>query len=119
MARKRMIDPSFWIDEKLGKMELINRLLFMGLISNSDDEGRLVGNFSLINSIIFPYDGFSIKKIEKAIKEIANLNMIIVYTNDNQQYIQIVNFLEYQTINKPTKSKYPSYNSSSSVVILR
>ena len=34
-----MIDPNFWTDEKLGECSIQERLLFMGLISNADDEG--------------------------------------------------------------------------------
>ena len=51
-----MIDPGFWIDEKLGTISPLARLLFMGLISNSDDEGRLPGHPALIKSQVFPYD---------------------------------------------------------------
>lgn len=119
MARKRMIDPSFWIDEKLGMLDITTRLLFMGLISNADDEGRLVGHPALIKSIIFPYDDITIEDINNKLKSLANWKMIILYKNNNQSYIQVTNFKKYQTINKPTPSKYPSYKDSSSVVVLR
>lgn len=120
MARKRMIDPSFWVDEKLGMLDVISRLLFMGLISNADDEGRLVGHPSLIKSIIFPYDqNISVENITNKLQELANLKMIILYKNNSQSYIQVTNFRKYQTINKPTPSKYPCYNDSNSVVALR
>lgn len=120
MARKRMIDPSFWVDEKLGMLDIASRLLFMGLISNADDEGRLVGHPSLIKSIIFPYDqNISVESITDKLKELAELKMIILYKNNKQSYIQVTNFRKYQTINKPTPSKYPSYKDSTSVVVLR
>lgn len=120
MARKRMIDPSFWIDEKLGMLDVISRLLFMGLISNADDDGRLVGHPSLIKSIIFPYDqDITVVDIITKLQELAKLNMIILYKNNNQSYIQVTHFKKYQTINKPTPSKYPSYDDSNSVVELR
>lgn len=119
MARKRMIDPSFWTDEKIGKLKIENRLLFMGLISNADDEGRLVGHPAIIKSTVFPYDEISIKKTEEMLNNLAELKIIIIYENDNQTYIQIINFNKYQTINKPTVSRYPQYNDSNSVVVVR
>ena len=56
MARKRMIDPSFWTDEKLGECSVNERYLFMGLISNADDEGYGRANPKLLKSLLFPYD---------------------------------------------------------------
>lgn len=108
MARKRMIDPGFWIDEKLGTMPALARLLFMGIISNSDDEGRLPGHPALIKSQIFPYDsGITVEQVTEWLRILLELEIIMIYTIDGQIYIQIKNFLKHQTINRPTKSKYP------------
>ena len=56
MARKRMLSPEFWTDEKLGDCTRDERLLFMGLISQADDEGRGQGNPKLVKALVFPYD---------------------------------------------------------------
>lgn len=109
MARKRMISPEFWTDEKLGILPVETRLLFMGLISNADDEGRLPGNTMLVKSVIFPYDNFSNNKIEEWLLSLAQQNIIVRYKFDNQTYIQIVNFSKHQTINRPTPSKIPTF----------
>lgn len=109
MARKRMIDPGFWIDEKLGTVSPFVRLLFMGLISNADDEGRLPGHPALIKSQIFPYDvDITVQLVDEWLNQLQELGIITIYTMDNQTYIQIKNFLKHQTINRPTKSKYPA-----------
>ena len=50
MARKRMIDPNFWTDEKLGECSIQERLLFMGLIGNANDEGYGRANSKLIKA---------------------------------------------------------------------
>lgn len=108
MARKRMIDPGFWTDEKLGSVPPLARLLFMGLISNSDDEGILPGHPALIKSQIFPYDiEVTVSMVTEWLDLLSDLNIIIAYTVDNQTYIQVKNFLKHQTINKAQKSKYP------------
>ncbi len=109
MARKRMIDPGFWIDEKLGTIPATARLLFMGLISNADDDGRLPGHPALIKSQIFPYDiDISHEQVEEWMKLLKELDIIQIYSVSNQTYIQINNFSKHQTISRPTPSKYPS-----------
>lgn len=109
MARKRMIDPSFWTDEKLGTCEPLARLLFAGLISQADDEGRLPGHPALIRSQIFPYDiSISIEMIVGWLEQLESKKMIIRYEIDGQSYIAIRNFLKYQMINRPTPSKIPA-----------
>ena len=40
MARKRMIDPGIWQSEDFAKMSTLGKLVFIGLFSNADDEGR-------------------------------------------------------------------------------
>lgn len=115
MARKRMIDPSFWEDEKLGTLEPTARLLFMGLISQADDDGRLKGHPSLLRSLIFPYDeSITIAHIESWLILLADKerSLIARYEVDNQKYIWVRNFKKHQTINKPQKSKLPSYQDS-------
>ena len=107
MARKRMISPEFWTDEKIGLMPTEARLLFMGLISNADDEGRLPGNTLLVKSMIFPYDSYSANKTEEWLKTLCQSQVIIRYQVNSQTYIQVVNFLKHQTINKATESKIP------------
>lgn len=108
MARKRMIDPGFWNDEKLGTCTRDERLLFMGLISNADDEGRLQGHPSLLRSIIFPYDNdLTPEQVKVWLDGLNNKQLIQIYQVNNQTYILIPNFHKHQTINKPTKSTLP------------
>lgn len=108
MARKRMIDPDFWNDEKLGSCTRDERLLFMGLISNSDDEGKGRANVRLIKSEIFPYDDdLKIKDIEKMFINLSKKNLVIVFVVDEQEFYYLPNFNKHQVINKPMPSKLP------------
>lgn len=110
MARKRMIDPSFWVDEKLGSLPPVVRLLFMGLISQADDDGRLNGHPSLVKSLIFPYDhDMQALDVDEWLALLAadERKVIVRYEVDHQKYILITNFKKHQTINKPQKSKLP------------
>lgn len=108
MARKRMIDPDFWIDEKLGKCTRDERLLFMGLISHSDDEGRGRANPMLVKSMVFPYDTeFMGDEVAKWLNNLNSLGLIKLYLVDNQEFYWLPNFNKHQTINRPSESKLP------------
>lgn len=66
-----MIDPNFWIDEKLGRLKREARLMFMGCISQSDDEGRLQGHTALLKSLIFPYDlDITLQEVEEWLNDL-------------------------------------------------
>lgn len=107
MARKRMIDPSFWTDEKLGNCSIQERYLFMGLVSNADDEGYGRANPKLLKSLIFPYDDLRASDLENWLSRLGGLKLIVLYGVDEQTYYYLPNFTKHQTINKPTKSSFP------------
>ena len=56
MARKRMIDPNIWQSEDFGKLSLLAKIVFIGLFSNADDEGRGRANPVYLKSTLFPYE---------------------------------------------------------------
>lgn len=109
MARKRMIDPSIWADQKLGQLSRNHRLLFIGLISNADDEGRLVGHPSLLKSFVFPYDDdITAKDVDAWLTDLATSGVIQCYTVSGDRYIHVKNFSKWQYIQKPTPSNLPA-----------
>jgi len=119
MARKRMIDPDFWTDEKLGECNRDERLFFMGLISNADDEGRGRGNIKLLKATIFPYDDdLKVKDIEKMACSLMGKGMAIFYVFDGQDFYCLPNFPKHQVINKPTESKLPSLPDNEQEILL-
>ena len=115
MARKRMISPNFWTDEKLGECTICERLLFMGLISNADDDGYGRANPKLIKSVIFPYDtDLRVSDIDKWLSHLGTLSLIVLYTYRDQTY--------YFVPNKPTPTILPKITDtrcSNTTVVLR
>lgn len=117
MARKRMIDPSFWTDEKLGECSVQERLLFMGLISNADDEGYGRANPKLLKSLIFPYDDLRASDLEKWLSHLGGLHIVVLYEYNGQTYYNLPNFLKHQTINRPTETSFPKLDSEGVTVL--
>ena len=108
MARKRMIDPGIWTSEDFANLSMLARLVWVGLISNADDEGRGKANTAYLKSQLFPYDDeLSLKKIDSALKEIEKTMSIEFYEIEGKKYYQLTKWQKFQTINRPTPSQIP------------
>lgn len=108
MARKRMLDPSIWADEDFNNLSSEARLLFIGIISNADDDGRLPGNALYLSANIFPYSGMSKDRATKIRDEIlGRMRSLVLYEIEGREYLQLLKWRDYQSINKATPSKYP------------
>lgn len=101
MARNRMIKVEFWSDEKIGNLSFEARLLFIGMWTFADDEGKINGNPSYLKSNIFPYDGLDINLF---LKELEDNLLICGYLVRKNSYYFIHNFLKHQKIDKPNKN---------------
>lgn len=111
MARIRTIKPEFPQSESMGNVSRDARLTFLQLWTIADDEGRLRGNSRMLASLLFPYDDDAPSLIDSWLLELENENCIIRFKYEGQSYIQICKWLIHQKIDKPSKSKIPSFES--------
>lgn len=108
MARKRMLDPSIWADEDFNNLSSEAKILFIGIISNADDEGRLPGNSLYLTANIFPFAGMTKTTADKLRNEVLErMKSVALYEVDGKEYLQLKKWDDYQSINRPTSSKYP------------
>lgn len=105
MATRRMIDPQFWQSETVGRWTFRQRLLFIGLFSNADDQGRLRAHPALIRSTIFPYDDIPLDEITSDLKALTS--SIILYQIEGHDYCQIAGWWKYQSPQWAYPSKIP------------
>lgn len=120
MARKRMLDPSIWTSTSFLRLTIRQRLLFIGLISNSDDEGKQSGDLRAIKARVFPSDTVSLSKIGCDLDEIGKTNqMILRYEVDSEPYIKLPKFLIYQRIDRPSASQLPDPIDDDSPIVRR
>lgn len=107
MARNRMLNPDFWIDEEISKLSPHARLLYMGLWGICDDNYATLPNRpDWIKVQIFPYENLDIKNL---LKELQEIGKIIIFTFENKEYWWIKNFFKHQRVEKPSRAKYPNY----------
>ena len=100
MARIRTIKPEFWEDEKLAKLPVYARLLFIGTWNFADDNGALLANPVLMKSHIFPYEDIGISTISGWIDMLVENGMLIRTTYNGKDYLVIRKFLIHQKINR-------------------
>lgn len=100
MARIRTIKPEFWEDEKLAKLPVHARLLFIGTWNFADDNGVLLANPVLMKSHIFPYEDIGISTISEWIDMLVENGMLIRTTYNGKDYLVISKFLIHQKINR-------------------
>lgn len=107
MARKRMIDPNFWSSPDVSKLNHFERLILIGLISNSDDFGKGFAAPVYVRSAIFPYEDMPTKKIVTAMDNIQQHCNIQFYTVGDGRYYKFSNWHKWQNVVHPTQSKIP------------
>jgi len=106
MARARNIKPSFFTNDELAELNPIGRLLFIGLWTIADREGRLEDRPKKIKAEILPYDSCNIGLL---LNELQAHNFILRYEVNGLNYIQIITFTKHQNPHiKEPKSTIPA-----------
>lgn len=105
-----MIDPSIWQSEDFGRLSNLSKIVFIGLFSLADDEGRGRANPMYLKSTLFPYnEDMRSADIEKALSEISSNMSVIFYSCDGSNYYNLLSWYTFQRIDKPTDSKIPAF----------
>lgn len=113
MARKRMIDPNIWQSEDFSKLSTLAKLVFIGLFSLADDEGRGRSNPIYLKSSLFPYEeGIRSADIDKTLSEISSNMSVIFYSCDGSNYYELLSWNTFQKIDRPTPSQIPMFDES-------
>ncbi len=108
MARKRMIDPEFFLDEGLAFLSPHARLLYVGLWGICDDNYATLPNRpDWIKAQIFPYEAIDTRGL---LDELSASSKILLFIDEDKEYWYIKNFMKYQRVDRPSKPKFPQYN---------
>lgn len=111
MARKRMIDPNIWQSEDFGKLSNLAKIVFIGLFSLADDEGRGKANPMLLKSMLFPYnEKLRSADVEVALSEISRNMSTIFYSYNETWYYSLLSWNVFQKIDKPSESQIIAFD---------
>lgn len=94
MARARNIKPGFFTNEDLVELDFATRLLFAGLWTLADREGRLEDRPKKIKIGVFPADNVD---VEVMLQELNRCGFIKRYEVNGGCFIQIVSWHKHQS----------------------
>ena len=101
MARARNIKPGFFRNADLVELPVEARLLFVGLWTLADREGRLEDRPKQIKMEIFPADCFD---CDALLTSLAGTGMIERYEVGGKRYLHVVNFTKHQNPHRDEKA---------------
>lgn len=93
MARARNIKPGFFTNEDLVEFDFATRLLFIGLWTVADREGRLQDRPKKIKIDVFPADNLD---VDAMLSTLHNGGFIDRYEVNGAKFIQITNWNKHQ-----------------------
>jgi hypothetical protein len=93
LARARNIKPGFFKNEDLAVLPAMTRLLFVGLWTIADREGRLENRPQRIRAEIFPYE---VVDIAAGLKELQGKGFVKLYSVGGKDYAEIQNWSRHQ-----------------------
>lgn len=102
MARARILKPGFFTNEVLAELPFEGRLLFAGLWTLADKEGRLEDRPRRIKAALFPWDEVDVQALLIALEAKGFIDRYVV---SGMPLIQIAKFAEHQT---PHQRETPS-----------
>jgi hypothetical protein len=102
MARSRNIKPGFFRNEDLVELPYESRLLFIGLWTIADREGRLEDRPKRIKMELFPADSLD---VDVCLNQLQAGGFILRYAVESDRYVQVLAFSKHQN---PHQKEQPS-----------
>lgn len=93
MARARNIKPGFFVNDELVELPFETRLLFAGLWTIADREGRLEDRPKKIKMAIFPADYVD---VNESLQQLHDAGLIVRYVVEDKGYIEVLKFVQHQ-----------------------
>lgn len=93
MARIRTIKPGFFTHEGLADLDPLHRLLFIGLWTEADREGRMEDRPRRLKATLLPYDDCD---VDAMLNDLVSTGFVRRYQVSSMKYILIPSFLEHQ-----------------------
>ena len=102
MARIRSIKPSFWTSEQVVECSPNARLLFIGLLTFSDDAGIHPASPARAKMEIFPGDGFGTDDVRAMVDELIAAGLVQQYDVAGRTFWRVTGWDRHQKIDQPT-----------------
>jgi hypothetical protein len=106
--RIRSVKPEQWQDERFAGVSRDALLLYIGLVTQADDEGRQSGHLALLKARIFPFHRDAETLLQDWLTELAEAALVELYQVDDRRYISLPSWGDDQRVDKPVESAIPA-----------
>jgi len=122
MAEGRMLKKEISDSKKLGRLKSDRpRVLYFMMLPHLDRDGRLKADPCQIKGQICTMLHYSANSIQKALEQLNEVGLLVLYKAEGKQYVQYTRFNDFQTFNydRESESKIPAPTHEDSGVIRR
>jgi hypothetical protein len=107
VPRIRTIKPELWASPEIMNLSHSARLLFLGLITQADDEGIGSADPRKLKSVIFGGDDVALADVAGWLTEIASQRLAVLYAVDGFGDLYLLpSWSDHQRVPKPTPTRY-------------
>jgi len=103
VARMRTIKPEFWTDDEIVDLDLLPKLLYIGLWNFADDDGFIEASARRIKRLVFPDNDYD---VAGALAALVQSRRIGEFESDQGRVYQILRFKQHQRPQHPTPTKF-------------
>src|SRR5579859_3028282 len=104
MARSRSLPTSLFDDPDFFEQSCETRMILMGLVLLADDSGRGPAHPDLLARKL----NTTAPLVEEALQALEKSRMLICYQVERHDYYALTHWLEWETLSKPTPSRFPA-----------
>lgn len=110
MPRIRTVKPDFWHDHRIATdLTRDQRLFYIGLWNEADDDGRFLAHPRRLLGAIFPYEtDLAPEFVTETLSALMLSGRLELYVVNGEPYAQLTKFKQHQRINRPTESRIPA-----------
>jgi hypothetical protein len=114
MPRIRSLKPEHKTHRKVGPLSDRQYRLWVGMITEADDEGRLVADAEQLRALIFAYQPrTTAAHIAADLDRLSAVGLIRLYVVNDTTYADLPSWRDHQRVERPSPSKLPPYCYSS------
>jgi len=108
MPRIRTLKPEVWLSPQVMNLTFGARLLFIGLITQADDQGRGISDPRRLKAAVLPADDVTASQVEEWLREIEAQRLAVLYDSTvHGRLYSLPSWSQHQSINKAKDSAYP------------
>jgi hypothetical protein len=105
MAKQRCLPTNFFKDPDVMALSSGDaRLILIGLVLNADDEGRGLAHAGILGREL----DYPAEVIEEALAEMEACDLVQCYQVERHRYYRLRRWHDWQTLSKPTPSRFPA-----------